>query len=166
MDIVNYLRQLFFIEEKDVEEEDIFFECEERGDIVVEQAKQTDDCDFCTMVGVDICCLHRTNNTFGIAMLAKASIVNSDKKCKGDTINYDGYIFNAVFSSISNRWVLVYEDEDESGDDVEDELYDQRMYRMYLNMMKAVKGDRWTFAEYKAVIARDKTRLNKIINGH
>ena len=32
MDIVNYLRQLFFIEEKDVEEEDIFFECEERGD--------------------------------------------------------------------------------------------------------------------------------------
>ena len=65
MDIVNYLRQLFFIEEK--EEEDIFFECEECGDIVVEQveqAKQDDDCDFCVMVGVDICCLHRTGKTF------------------------------------------------------------------------------------------------------
>ena len=148
MDIVNYLRQLFFIEEKDVEEEDIFFECEERGDIVVEQAKQTDDCDFCTMVGVDICCLHRTNNTFGIAMLAKASIVNSDKKCKGDTINYDGYSFTAVFSNVSNRWVLVYGDEDES-DDEEDELHLQRMYKMYLNMNKAVKGNRRTFAEYK-----------------
>ena len=46
----------------------------------------------------------------------------------------------------------------------EHELYDQRMYRMYLNMTKAVKGDRWTFAEYKAVVARDKARLNRIIN--
>ena len=169
MDIVNYLRQLFFSGEKVVEKEvcgeceDTFFECEECGDIV----KQTDDCDFCTMVGSDICCLHRTNNTFGMAMLAKASIVNSDKKCKSVTINYNGYSFTAVFSDTSNRWILVYGDEDESDDDdVEDEheLYDQRMYRMYLNMTKAVKGDRWTFAEYKAVVARDKARLNRIIN--
>ena len=58
MDIVNYLKQLFFIEEKVVEEEDTFFECGECEDIVVEQAKQDDDCDLCRMHGVDICSLH------------------------------------------------------------------------------------------------------------
>ena len=163
MNIVNYLRQLFFIEEK--EEEDIFFECEECGDIVVEQveqAKQDDDCDFCVMVGVDICCLHRTGKTFGMAALSKTTIVNSDTKCRTVTINYDGYIFTAVFSNVSNRWVLVYEDEYESDDEgeYEDESYDRQMYRMYLNMTKAVKDDRWTFTEYKAVVARDKARIN------
>ena len=163
MDILNYLRQLFFGKTKT---QPIATTTKVEIEELPSTEEQDIDCDFCTMFGDDECCLHRTTKVFGMAMLTKASIVNSDKKCKGDTINYDGYIFNAVFSSISNRWVLVYEDEDESGDDVEDELYDQRMYRMYLNMMKAVKGDRWTFAEYKAVIARDKTRLNKIINGH
>ena len=54
MDIVNYLRQLFFSGKKEVEEEDTFFECEECGDIV----KQTYDCDLCRMHGVDICSLH------------------------------------------------------------------------------------------------------------
>ena len=62
MDIVNYLRQLFFIEEKVVEEEvydeDTFFECGECEDIVVEQAKQDDDCDLCRMHGKDSCPLH------------------------------------------------------------------------------------------------------------
>ena len=95
MNIVNYLRQLFFIEEKKTE--DIFFECEECEDIVVEQAKQSDDCDFCRMVGVDICCLHRMGKTFGMAALSKTTIVNSDTKCRTVTINYDGYIFTAVF---------------------------------------------------------------------
>ena len=66
------------------------------------------------------------------------------------------------FSNVSNRWVLVYEDEDESDDEgeYEDESYDRQMYRMYLNMTKAVKDDRWTFTEYKAVVARDKARIN------
>ena len=150
MDILNYLRQLFFIEEKKTE--DIFFECEECEDIVVEQAKQSDDCDFCRMVGVDICCLHRMGKTFGMAALSKASIVNSDKKRRDVTINYDGHSFTGFFSKTSNRWVLVYGDGDES-DDEEDELHLQRMYRMYLNMNKAVKGNRRTFAEYKALVA-------------
>ena len=165
MDIVNYLRQLFFIEEKVVEEEvydeDTFFECGECEDIVVEQAKQDDDCDFCMMVGVDICCLHRASKTFGMAALAKTSIVNSDKKCKGVTINYGGHIFNAVFSNTSNRWILVYDDENESINDMGYELFAKQMYEMYLNMMKGVKDDRCTFVEYKAMIARDKIKLNK-----
>ena len=150
MDILNYLRRLFFIEEKK-KTEDIFFECEESEDIVV---GQTDDCDFCTIVGVDICCLHRMGKTFGMAALSRTTIVNSDKKRRDVTINYDGYSFTGVFSKTSNRWVLVYGDGDESDDDdEEDDLHLQRMYKMYLNMNKAVKGNRWTFAEYKAVVA-------------
>ena len=159
MDILDYLRQLFFGKTQPIVT---------TTKVEIEELPSTEeqdiDCDFCTMFGDDECCLHRTTKVFGMAMLTKTSIVNSDKKCKGDTINYDGYIFNAVFSNVSNRWVLVYEDEDESDDDVEDELYDQRMYRMYLNMTKAVEDKRWTFAEYKAVVVRDKTRLDRIIN--
>ena len=49
-----------------------------------------------------------------------------------------------------------YDDEEEYGDgsydDEEDDLHLQRMYKMYLNMNKAVKGNRRTFAEYKALV--------------
>ena len=148
MDILNYLRRLFFIEEKK-KTEDIFFECEESEDIVV---GQTDDCDFCTMVGVDICCLHRMGKTFGMAALSRTTTVNSDKKRIYIIFNYDGYSFTGVFSKTSNRWVLVYGDGDGSYDDEEDDLHLQRMYKMYLNMNKAVKGNRRTFAEYKALV--------------
>ena len=106
MDILNYLRQLFFGKTKT---QPIATTTKVEIEELPSTEEQDIDCDFCTMFGDDECCLHRTTKVFGMAMLTKASIVNSDKKCK---------------------------------------------------------GDRWTFAEYKAVIARDKTRLNKIINGH
>ena len=153
MDIVDYLKRLFFIEEKKE------VECEDKVVKQVKQAKQADDCDFCRMVGVDICCLHRANKTFGMAALSRTTIVNSDKKRREVTINYDGHNFTGVFSNTSNRWVLVYGDGDESDDNDEDELYLRQMYRMYLNMTKGIKDERWTFAEYRAVIARDRKRF-------
>ena len=147
---MDYLRRLFFIQP---------IATATKVEVVEEEPPSTEeqggDCDFCTMFGNDRCRLHRATKVFGMAMLVRASIVNSDKECRGDTINYDGYSFRTVFSSVSNRWVLVYDDESDD---------DQRMYRMYLNMTKAVKDKRWTFAEYKAVVARDKTRLDRIIN--
>ena len=104
MDILDYLRQLFFGKTQPIVT---------TTKVEIEELPLTEehpiDCDFCTMFGDDECCLHRMTKVFGMATLAKTSIVNSDKKCKGDTINYDGYSFRAVFSDISNRWVLVYE---------------------------------------------------------
>ena len=47
----------------------------------------------------------------------------------------------------------VYYSTDEESDN---EFYDRRMYRMYLNMTKAVRDKRWTFAEYRAVLVRDR----------
>ena len=46
-----------------------------------------------------------------------------------------------------------------STDEEEEKFYDavdRRMYRVYLNMTKAVKGRRWTFVKFKAVLARDR----------
>ena len=90
--------------------------------------------------------------TFGMAALSRTTTVNSDKKRIYIIFNYDGYSFTGVFSKTSNRWVLVYGDGDGSYDDEEDDLHLQRMYKMYLNMNKAVKGNRRTFAEYKALV--------------
>ena len=70
-----------------------------------QEESNDDDCDFCIMFGVNECCLHRTTEVFGMGMMIKTSITNSDKKCNGDVINYDGYSFRAVFSNTSNRWV-------------------------------------------------------------
>ena len=47
----------------------------------------------------------------------------------------------------------VYYSTDEESDN---EFYDRRMYMMYLNMTKAVRDKRWTFAEYRAVLVRDR----------
>ena len=117
-----------------------------------EQEEANDDgCDFCTMFGEDKCCLHRAIEVFGMGMLIKASIVNSDKKCSGGTINYNSNMFEAVFSNIPNRWVLVYKDESN-----EDEEENQQLYRMYLNMNKGVKGTRRTYEEYKKMLAKYK----------
>ena len=110
MDILNYLRQLFFGEAKT---QPIAIttkiEVEELTTAMVLAEEQDDDCDLCSMFGDNECCLHRETKFFGMGMLIEASIVNADKRRDGGFINYDGYSFRAVFSDISNRWVLVYE---------------------------------------------------------
>ena len=109
MDILNYLRQLFFEKTKTQPiATTTKIETEELTSAMVVAEEQDDDCDLCSMFGDDECCLHRATKFFGMGMLIEASIVNTDKECCGGVINYDGYNFRAVFSDISNRWVLVY----------------------------------------------------------
>ena len=43
---------------------------------------------------------------------------------------------------------------DTDTEDEDDEVYYRQMYRAYLNMTKAVKHSRWTFEEYRAVLAK------------
>ena len=40
------------------------------------------------------------------------------------------------------------------GSDNEEDVYYRWMYRMYLNMTKVVKDRRWSFVEYRAVLAK------------
>ena len=69
------------------------------------------------------------------------------------------YITEFVFggSSISSRIVhKPFPDSLENEGSVDEDVYYRWMYRMYLNMTKVVKYRRWTFAEYKAVLTRDR----------
>ena len=79
------------------------------------------------------------------------------------------YISILVFGDSSISSVIVHKPFPDSSDgapsDDDDDVYystdkekfyDARMYRMYLNMTKAVKYRRWTFAEYRMVLTRDR----------
>ena len=67
-----------------------------------------DDCDLCSMFGVDECYLHRTTGLYGMEMAFRDLVTNVDRK-SSVTLHHEGLAFKAVFSDSSNRWVLFIE---------------------------------------------------------
>ena len=76
---------------------------------------QDDDCDLCLMFGVGECHLHRTTGFYEMEMVFRDLVTDVDRKADV-TLQYNGLVFRAVFSDISNRWVLVNEGVSEDGD--------------------------------------------------
>ena len=68
------------------------------------------DCDFCLMFDVDECYLHRTTGLYEHESVFRDLVADV-------TINHNGLVFKAGFSTKSNRWVLFIKGDIDSDDD-------------------------------------------------
>ena len=117
-------------------------------------------CDYCEMYGEGDCPIHDETKSKTSALKFNKHVNNPTRvetifhaKCEGE-------IF--IVTRIGGKWSLAYIgsrmvifpscDWGKYEDYVE--LYFRRMYTLYLNMTKAIKDERMTYLEYKALLVK------------